>query len=382
MTDEIVVRGGPVDAIERQTPAKRLVDAFFRARKPNTLAAYRRDIADFARFLKVADGQAAAEVLLSSKPGRANELALGFRDSLVERDLKPATVNRRLAAVRSLVKLARVLGMVTWSIEIEGLENEPYRDTLGPGQAAVAAMLRQTGDGATGIRNRFLVRALHDMGLRRGELCELDRLHYDRDGGRLHIFGKGRRYREWVTMPAETLAALEAWLDVRGDEPGPLLIALDGANYGHRLTGSAVYGIIRKLGRRVGVKTRPHGLRHTAISTALEVTKDPRAVQRFSRHKSLETLVRYDDNRSDASGRVASVVAIPEGARTTREAAQEAAQAVARRARGKPWFVEAIVAPDDEEGFLVLLRTRQRVELKTERVRGVRVVAVVAGGAP
>ena len=55
-----------------------------------------------------------------------------------------------------------------------------------------------------------------------------------------------------------------------------------------------------------GVRARPHGLRHAAITEALELTGgDVRRVQRFSRHRSLQTLLRYDDNRQDLAGGVA-----------------------------------------------------------------------------
>ena len=55
---------------------------------------------------------------------------------------------------------------------------------------------------------------------------------------------------------------------------------------------------------------RPHGLRHAAITGALEATGgDVRAVQRFSRHASVETLLVYDDARQDLGGKVAATVA-------------------------------------------------------------------------
>ena len=44
-------------------------------------------------------------------------LVLDYRTALVARELAPATVNVRLAALRSLVKLARTLGLVPWTLE-------------------------------------------------------------------------------------------------------------------------------------------------------------------------------------------------------------------------------------------------------------------------
>ncbi len=95
-----------------------------------------------------------------------------------------------------------------------------------------------------------------------------------------------------------------------GRNMGPLFLNFDRARKGRRLTGAGLYALVRKLGKSVGVETWPHGLRHTAITEALNLTQgDVRAVQRFSRHRDLQTLVVYDDNRVDLGGEVAKLVA-------------------------------------------------------------------------
>ncbi|MFL6815078.1 MAG: tyrosine-type recombinase/integrase [Bradyrhizobium sp.] len=113
-----------------------------------------------------------------------------------------------------------------------------------------------------------------------------------------------------MSLPEPTRAALAAWLEARGSEPGPLFVNFDRAGKGQRLTGAAVYHIVSWLGAKAGFAVRPQGLRHLAIATALERTKgDVRAVATFSRHKDLRTLSRYRDNRPDLAGKVASLVA-------------------------------------------------------------------------
>ena len=59
----------------------------------------------------------------------------------------------------------------------------------------------------------------------------------------------------------------------------------------------------------VPATVRPHGLRHTAITEALEVSGgNLRAAARFSRHQRLETILIYDDNRTDVAGQLAAKV--------------------------------------------------------------------------
>ncbi len=95
-----------------------------------------------------------------------------------------------------------------------------------------------------------------------------------------------------------------------GRNMGPLFLNFDRARKGRRLTGAGLYALVRKLGKSVGVETWPHGLRHTAITEALNLTQgDVRAVQRFSRHRDVRVLTIYDDNRTDLAGKVARMVA-------------------------------------------------------------------------
>src|SRR5262249_55941862 len=152
---------------------------------------------------------------------------------------------------------------------------------------------------------------LFDLALRRGEVCSLDLAHLDIERATLEVLGKGKRARLRLSLPAPTRAALAAWVAARGTAPGPLFTNLDRARKGdRRLTGSAVYAIVRGLGPRAGLVARPHGLRHASITLALDRTGgDVRKVQKISRHADVRTLLRYDDARQDQAGDVARLVA-------------------------------------------------------------------------
>jgi integrase/recombinase XerC len=304
----------PVGALATGSAAAQLLEAFLAGRSPQTIRAYRADVADFAAFAGGADVAQAAAQLLGQGAGPANALALAYKADLLGRGLAPATINRRLAALRSLVKLGRTLGLVAWSLEVEGVRAEAYRDTRGPGQAGFRRLLDQLGQrqDPKALRDRALLRLLFDLGLRRAEAVGLDLEDLDQTAGTLAVLGKGRREKVALTLPEPTRAALAAWSAARGSQPGPLFVRLDRAGKGRgRLTGAAVYAIVRALGAKAGLgRVRPHGLRHAAITAALDLTGgDVRAVQRFSRHRSLQTLQRYDDNREDLAGQVAAQIA-------------------------------------------------------------------------
>jgi integrase/recombinase XerC len=292
-----------------------LVAAFLAGRRPTTLRAYRQDLDDFARFLGTPDAGAAVELLISGTAGQANAAALGYRAHLVGRKLSPATIARRLAALRSMVKLARTLGRVAWALEVESPRAETYRDTAGPGLdgwRSILADAKAAGESPKAVRDLALIRLMHDLGLRRGEAVALDLADVDLEGGSVAVIGKGKSQAVRMTLPDPVRRALAAWIAARGDAPGPLFIRLDPGGLGlERLTGRAVHLIVGGLGRRVGLSrpVRPHGLRHQGITRALDASGgNVREVQKFSRHAKVETLLKYDDNRKDVGGALARLI--------------------------------------------------------------------------
>src|SRR5262249_25113460 len=157
---------------------------------------------------------------------------------------------------------------------------------------------------------RALLRLLYDLGLRRAEVVGLHLEDLDLAAGTVAVLGKGRTQKVMLTLPAATREALAAWRTVRGAWPGPLFTALDRASRGPRLSGMGLYLGVRELGERVGLRVRPHGLRHAAITRALDLTGgDIHSVQKFSRHKDVRLIQRYDDNRQDLGGAVAQRLA-------------------------------------------------------------------------
>jgi integrase/recombinase XerC len=308
-----LVPGASATPLDPAMAGARVLALFLTGRSPHTWRAYRCDVQDFAHFVCQSSGELAAALLLSRGPGPANALALAYRADLQARGLSAATVNRRLAALRSLVKLARTLGMVSWGLEVPGLRTEAYRDTAGPGKEGVRKLLTQVvgRTDAKGLRDRAIVRLAYDLGLRRKEIVGLDVEDLDLPTGTAAVLGKGRTQKTKLTLPAPTREALDAWLGARGSHPGPVFVRLDRAKAGHgRLDGSSVYRIIRALGERAGIRARPHGLRHTAITELLELTGgNVRQVREFSRHASVQTVLRYDDNRQDRAGQLAGRLA-------------------------------------------------------------------------
>lgn len=299
-----------------------VVNAWLRARNPNTLRGYLSDLKTFREWLGASSTAAAVEALLSAGQAGANLMTMNYAAALVERGLAGATIARRLAALRSMCKVSRKIGRTNWSLDVEGPRVEARRDMRGPDLLDVRLLWRAAigaGDDSRARRNRAILACLFDLGLRRAELCSLDLADVEAGPGgtpqgsgrpaAIWIRGKGRTEKERMTLPDPTAAALVGWTEARGNEPGPLFHRLDGSKPAPdvRLSGESVRRIVCRLGKTAGLPrdVRPHGLRHSAATSALDAGRDLRDVRRFTRHRSLEMVLRYDDMRRDVAGEIA-----------------------------------------------------------------------------
>jgi integrase/recombinase XerC len=117
----------------------------------------------------------------------------------------------------------------------------------------------------------------------------------DLRGSRARVLGKGQSAWEWLDLPQETVEAVGAWLALRPAGEGPLFLSLGGRRAGGPLTAWGVYWLVRTVSRACGCPATPHGLRHTAITDAIQRGYCLPDVQRFSRHRDLRTLQAYYD---------------------------------------------------------------------------------------
>lgn len=294
----------------------RLHREFLAGRSPNTLNAYAKDLDAFAVHCGACTSGEALAVLVTLTPGNGNSMLLAWRAAMQTAGLSPSTINRRLSAVRSALRFARTIGATAWVPEVQGLKAQTYRDTRGPGVTGTRALLvsAMTKPESKSARDIAIIRLMFDLGLRRGEVAHLDVDDVDRNSRLLWVLGKGRSQKETRTLPAPTLAAVEAWLEervhfVQNDELA-LFVNVSRFKRGQRITGHGVYYVIRELGDVAGIRARPHGLRHASITAALDNSNgDVRAAQAHARHANPQTTMRYDDNRQDLAGKISAGLA-------------------------------------------------------------------------
>jgi integrase/recombinase XerC len=247
---------------------------------------------------------------------KAFELVSRYKGELVTKGLKSATINRRLAAIKSLVAYAYNCGHCEFMLEaVKGEKLCAYRDTTGVDSETFKRVLGGIDrTSLKGIRDYALLILLWSNALRRSEVSKANISDFDPTAKTLRIFGKGRgNQSEIISLGKATVMAIESWLEARGEhDPDKSLFCSVNAGYRDgRLCTQAIYNIVKERCQSAGISKAmsPHRVRHSSITAALEATGgDVRRVQKLSRHSSLNTLLIYDDNRKNHQKEVSDLL--------------------------------------------------------------------------
>ena len=232
----------------------------------------------------------------------------------------PATANKHLAALRGVLKEAWRLGLVDGESYHRAGDLAGVRGTALPaGRGLTSAELRALFEACAdetpgGARDAALLALLYGALLRRSEAVALDLVDYDPDSGALKVRGKGNKERVSY-LPAGGRAAVDAWLRVRGDELGPLLVPVrkGGLVLLRRLSAEAVLYACQKRQRQApGVGPfSPHDLRRTTIGDLLDAGVDLATVQHLAGHAQVQTTARYDRRPESVKRKAAERLHVP-----------------------------------------------------------------------
>jgi len=215
----------------------------------------------------------------------------------------PATANRMLCALRRVLKEAFRLGLMSaddygHAALVKNVRGDsPLRGRVLKGEEVAALLQNCKDDGEIGIRDAALIAILSGSGLRRGEAVALDLVDYNPSEGSLQVRkGKGGKSR-MVYLPVGAVAAVDAWVKVRGDAPGALISPV--IRGGHvnirRMTDQAVMVILTKRALNAGVADCcPHDFRRTFVTNLLTADVDVLTVSKLAGHADPMTTQKYD----------------------------------------------------------------------------------------
>lgn len=260
-----------------------------RGRAPLTVDAYRRDLADFTRFLA---GQEAVDADSDAVRAYMADLA---------GSMAPGTSARRLSCLRQFYRFLFAEGVraddPTASIDSPRI-TPPLPKLLGEDEVERLIEAARATAGPAGLRLSALVELIYATGLRVSELVGLPLAAVHGDPRFIVVRGKGGKER-LVPVGDVARAAVAAYGEVRdgflpGGAPSPWLFPSRGAS-GH-LTRRRFGQLLDKLALAADLDPRrvsPHVMRHAFASHMLAHDADLRSVQKMLGHADISTTQIY-----------------------------------------------------------------------------------------
>lgn len=290
----------------------------------STRSTYAQDLARFALwYLPETTVRDACTRYLNSGSPAAHAVAWAYREHMMAAELGPATINRRLSALRALAKRFRQTGLSDWTLDVPGLQPPPAK-LHGMTPAHVAALLEaltrpEPHTCPPKTRDACAIRLSWDLGLRRDELIGIDVSDVDLGEGTIKIRRKGATGKSVEVLPPESAKAIARWLDCRqlaGIRSVAMFVQFGYVGARERIS---LRGWTSTFARRckaiLGREFSPHAIRHASITCALEMTNgDVARVAKFARHLDVRTTIRYDEKRDELNSRIAQLVssAVPD----------------------------------------------------------------------
>jgi integrase/recombinase XerC/integrase/recombinase XerD len=294
----IVLRHGDTPLDEAWHDALDQLDRDLRRRAvaERTRVAYRADARQFADWAAArSEVPAAVDVRLLRR----------FVAALSQDGASPATIARKLATLRALLRVQVALGQ----------RRENPAELLGsPKQTRHLPKVLQPSDVATlldripattplEVRDRALFELAYASGLRAEELVSLDLESVEFDSEAVRVEGKGGKTRI-VPVGEHALAAIERYLyqarpGLQEAASGDPDLALFLSKTGRRLSTSDVRRRLRTWVRQAAphapalADAYPHALRHSFATHLLEGGADLRAIQELLGHATISTTQIY-----------------------------------------------------------------------------------------
>lgn len=290
-----------------------------RSLSAHTIAAYRRDLRHYQRYLASCCGAPKLSEVDTAQVAAFVDYLRGYNSNL---NLAPASVARVLAAVRGLHKFAFEEGLVSVDVAHEVKPpklGQPLPKALQVDEVQRLLDAASQGSDPVSVRDSALLEILYGTGARVSEAVNLSLDDLDLSGAQIRLFGKGSKERV-LPLGSYAIAAVEKYLT----QARPLLLAkasnaraqrgsdspkrspkgrtraeqvqspLFFNQRGRQLSRQSAWEIIQIYANRAGLEhVTPHTLRHSFATHLLQGGADIRVVQEMLGHASVTTTQIY-----------------------------------------------------------------------------------------
>jgi len=264
-----------------------------------------RNLSYHTRRNYLSDLEQFREFLLESgmdRPSDVDQMVIrAFLASLYRKKIKKVTVSRKVASLRAFFKFLLREGKIRYNPA--QMVQAPKADKYLPSFLSIDEVFSLLGvafdPDVSGLRDRAIIEFIYSVGVRVGELTDLNVADIDFSNNLVKVRGKGRKERI-VPIGGPALSALKEYVDSRSVGKGsknddytgsPLFLNRSGS----RLSSRSVRRIIDKYIAMSGIgrKISPHALRHTFATHLMDAGADLRVIQELLGHESLSTTQKY-----------------------------------------------------------------------------------------
>lgn len=253
----------------------------------STVEAYQKDVTYFSKWYKDA---------ADKEPHIGDITSIDLREyqEYMQRvkDLMPATINRRMAALEKYIRWAYGKGYIERLPTFPKIVREQKAAPKALERVEQNRLLREA-ERRGKARDIALIRLMMSCGLRVGEAVSI---HLpDADIGERHgtvaVRGKGNKYRK-VPVPPEARKAIREWMTERTKRYPSSDWLFPNRNGGH-ITARNAEQVIKNIGEFAGLNVHPHVLRHTAATNMIRNGADLVTVAQILGHANLNTTAIY-----------------------------------------------------------------------------------------
>lgn len=256
---------------------------------PNTIHAYRRDMAKFEVF-------ATKQKLKVDQIERTH--VVDFLRTLYLSKLDSRSVARHLVTLRHFFRFCFTEGVIREDPAIN-IQSPKFRQALPEflSLQEVERLLQQPDISTTaGLRDKAMIELLYSTGLRVSELCGLKTSDLQMEVGCLRCIGKGNKER-LVPVGRRALEAVQEYMrksrpEILHERSSPYIFV---SRTGKAINRIVFWKTLGDYGRKAGLRKglTPHMLRHSFATHLLNRGADLRSVQMMLGHADISTTQIY-----------------------------------------------------------------------------------------
>ena len=258
---------------------------FERRYSPHTIVSYQTDLGQFAAYLKSA-------YELTDTAQATHPLIRGWVVELMQQNLDPRTVNRKVACLRSYYKFLLRTGCIEANpmLRIKAPKMAKKLPDFVP-EDALNGLLNsfEFGDDFAGQRDQLVLEMLYGTGIRLSELIGIHADDVSLGASTVRVTGKGNKQRLVPLNPTLKLV-IEHYQASRarefGSVAGPLLLT----DKGDAMYEKFVYRTVKHYLSQIttsGAQQHPHALRHAFATHLLGKGADLNSIKELLGHASL-----------------------------------------------------------------------------------------------